>query len=46
MNFGELALKVGLTKEELALLLIQAALITLTISLGSGTAGPNCKVPL
>jgi len=47
MSVGELALKVGLTKEELILLLIQAAIIGVSISLGVGHSEPaNCRVPL
>jgi len=46
MSVGELALKVGLTKEELILLLIQAAIIGISISLGIGRTEPNCKVPV
>jgi len=46
MSVGELALKVGLTKEELILLLIQAAMIGVCLTLGAGRGEPIGKVPL
>jgi len=45
MSVGELALKVGLTKEELILLLIQAAIIGVSLTLGIGKGEPIRKIP-
>ena len=45
MSVGELALKVGLTKEELILLLIQAAIIGVYLTLGIGIGEPAGKLP-
>ena len=45
MSVGELALKVGLTKEELILLLIQAAIIGVCLTLGLGKGDPIGKLP-
>jgi len=46
MSVGELALKVGLTKEELILLLIQAAIVGILLTMGIGRTEPNGKLPL
>jgi len=45
MSVGELALKFGLTKEELILLLIQAAIIGVSLALGIGKTEPLDKLP-
>jgi len=45
MSVGELALKVGLTKEELILLLIQAAIVGVCLTLGTGIGEPIGKLP-
>jgi len=45
MSVGELALKVGLTKEELILLLIQVAIIGVSLTLGIGRGEPIRKIP-
>jgi len=46
MSVGELALKFGLTKEELILLLIQAAIMGILLIMGIGRTEPNGKLPL
>jgi len=45
MSIGELALKIGLTKEQLILLLIQAAIIGVSLALGIGKTEPVDKIP-
>ena len=46
MSVGELALRMGLTKEQLILLLIQAAIIGVSLALGVGRTEPVDKIPL
>ena len=46
MSIGELALRIGLTKEQLILLLIQAAIIGVSLALGIGKTEPVDKIPL
>jgi len=46
MSVGELALRIGLTKEQLILLLIQAAIIGVGLALGIGKTEPVDKIPL
>ncbi|MCL7390781.1 MAG: hypothetical protein LZ172_01930 [Thaumarchaeota archaeon] len=46
MQLEEFALKIGLSKEILILLLIQAAITAVMITLGIGIGEKNGKVPL
>ena len=45
MSVGEVALRIGLTKEQLILLLIQAAIIGVSLALGIGKTEPVDKLP-
>jgi len=46
MSVREFALKIGLTKEELILILIQAAIVGIFLAMGIGRTEPNGKLPL
>jgi hypothetical protein len=46
MQLEELALKIGLSKEVLILLLIQAAIAAVALTLGIGVGTKSGKVPL
>ena len=46
MSVGELALRMGCTKEQLILLLIQAAIIGVSLAFGIGKTEPVDKIPL
>ena len=45
MSVREFALKIGLTKEELILLLVQAAIVGVFLALGTGKTEPIGKIP-
>lgn len=45
MNVEDLSLRIGVSKETLILLLIQAALAALALTLGTGIAEKTGKVP-
>jgi len=45
MTVREFALKIGLTKEELILILVQAAIVGVFLALGIGKTEPLDKLP-